>query len=396
VTRPHPGEGGPTAYRRLATRPVLAWALVLVGTRLPVAMAPLALVFLVRERPAGYSVGAGLAAVYVLGEITGAVLLGPRLAPDRARRQLGVGLAVGAGAFAGLGLLPHAHPVVLGAFALLAGFAPAAAPGGLRTLLVSQLPDDLVAAALSTEAVLNSAVWAVSPALVGVLALGVVPWLPLVVAAACMAAAAVGLRAMPRGWPPDAPDRRGSSLVRTLVRAWPVYLSAAASMSVLALAELVLPALLEQRGIAVGWAGALLAGFAVAAATGAALYGVRSAWPGSSRAQGTVLLLATAGCTAGLAVAGTLAWIATALLLAGLLGAGVQVTRSLSLRAVLPPSAHAAAYSVLYAAGAVGYATSAVLAGVVQSLAPASVAVLAGVGLTLVLIGVAAVGERGS
>jgi hypothetical protein len=384
------------AYRRLATRPVLAWALVMVGTRLPVAMAPLALVFLVRERPAGYPVGAGLAAVYVLGEITGAVLLGPRLAPDRARRQLGVGLVVGAGAFAGLGLLPHADPVVLGAMAVLAGCAPAAAPGGLRTLLVSRLPDDLVATALSGEAVLNSVVWAVSPALVGVLALGVVPWVPLLVAAGLMAAAAVGLRALPRGWAADAPARQDTSLVRTLTRAWPVYLSATASMSVLALAELVLPALLEQRAIAVGWAGALLAGFAVAAAAGAALYGVRSAWPGSLRTQGTVLLLAVAGCTAGLATAGSLPWIAAALLLGGLLGAGVQVTRSLSLRAVLPPSAHAAAYSVLYAAGAVGYATSAALAGAVQSVAPASVAVLVGVGLTLLLIAVTAVGERRS
>ena len=118
------------AYRRLATRPVLAWALVMLGTRLPVAMAPLALVFLVRERPGGYSVGAALAAVYVLGEITGATLLGPRLAADRARRQLIAGLAVGAVAFAGLGSLPQAHPVLLGALAFVAGFAPAAAPGG--------------------------------------------------------------------------------------------------------------------------------------------------------------------------------------------------------------------------------------------------------------------------
>jgi hypothetical protein len=122
---------------------------------------------------------------------------------------------------------------------------------------------------------------------------------------------------------------------------------------------------------------------------------VRSAWPGSLRTQSTVLLLATAGCTAGLATAGTPAWIATALLLAGRLGAGVQVTRSLSLRAILPPSAHAAAYSVLYAAGAVGYAVSAVVAGAVQSAAPASDAVLVGTGLTLLLIAVGAVGEHG-
>jgi hypothetical protein len=50
------------SYRQLATRPVLKWALVAIGARLPVAMTPLALVFLVRDRPGGYALGAGLAA----------------------------------------------------------------------------------------------------------------------------------------------------------------------------------------------------------------------------------------------------------------------------------------------------------------------------------------------
>ncbi|MGY1579847.1 hypothetical protein [Streptomyces sp. MN13] len=58
-------------YRDLATRPVLTWSLVAVAARMPVAMAPLAVVFLVRERPGGYSLGALLAAAYVLGEIVG-------------------------------------------------------------------------------------------------------------------------------------------------------------------------------------------------------------------------------------------------------------------------------------------------------------------------------------
>ncbi|HZE38751.1 MAG TPA: MFS transporter, partial [Stackebrandtia sp.] len=85
-------------YRQLATRPVLTWALVAVGARLPVAAAPLALVFLVRQRDGGYAIGAGLGASYVVGEVIGAVVLGSRLAPDRARRQLAAGLAVGAAA----------------------------------------------------------------------------------------------------------------------------------------------------------------------------------------------------------------------------------------------------------------------------------------------------------
>lgn len=73
--------------------------------------------------------------------------------------------------------------------------------------------------------------------------------------------------------------------------------------------------------------------------------------------------------------------------------AGVQLTRNLSLRETLPPSAHAAGYSVMYAATAVGYAASATLAGTVQRAASPSVAMLTGVGLTLLLTAASAVGE---
>ncbi|TDC18521.1 MFS transporter [Streptomyces sp. 8K308] len=380
-------------YRQLATRPVVGWGLVAVGARLPVAMAPLAFVFLVRERPGGSALGAGIAAVYVIGEVVGAAVLGPRLRPVRARGQLAGGLAIGACAFAALGLLPDAHPVVLGALAALAGAAPAAAPGGLRALLTAQLPEALAVTALSAESMLTNVVWAVAPALVGALALGLAPPLPLLLAAVLMAAATAGLWALPVGWPADAGDRRGASMGRTLAGAWPIYLTGAAAMALLALAELVLPALLEQRAIGVGWAGPLLAGYSVAAATGAVLYGARGTWPGSLRAQSLVLLLGVTGCVAFAATAGSLPWIAGALLVAGLLQSGVQVSRTLALREALPPSTHAAAYSVLYAVVGVGYAASAALAGAVQSAAPPSVAVLVGVGLTLLLVAASALGE---
>ncbi|MFD5316061.1 MFS transporter [Streptomyces sp. NPDC127098] len=380
-------------YRELATRPVLFWVLVAVGARLPVAMAPLAFVFLVRERPDGSALGAGIAAAYVIGEVVGAVALGPRLRPARARGQLAAGLAGGACAFAGIGLLPDAHPVLLGALAALSGAVPAAAPGGLRALLTAPLPEELVVKALSVESVLTYAVWAAAPALVGGLALGVGPALPLLLAALLMAAATVGLWALPAGWQAEPDDRRGASMARTLVRAWPVYLTGAAAMSLLALAELVLPALLEQRAIGVGWTGPLLAGYSVAAAAGAALYGLRDSWPGSLRTQSLVLLLAVTGCVAFAATARSLPWIAGALLVAGLLQAGVLVTRVLSLRAALPPSAHAAAYSVMYAVVGVGYGGSAALAGAVQSAATPSVTVLAGVGFTLLLVAASALGD---
>jgi MFS family permease len=138
-------------YRDVASPQVLVWACTSVGARMPVAMAPLALVFLVRERPGGYALGAALAAAYVIGEIVGAPVLGMRLPPERARPRLAVGLAAGACGFAGLGVFPDAPSLVLGAFAFLAGAAPAAATGGLRALLTELVPERAVAQALSTE-----------------------------------------------------------------------------------------------------------------------------------------------------------------------------------------------------------------------------------------------------
>jgi hypothetical protein len=381
------------SYRLLATRPMASWALVAIGARLPVAMTPLALVFLVRHRPGGYALGAVLAAAYVIGEVVGAAVLGPRLNPQRARAQLTAGLALGACAFAGLGLLPRAHSLVLAIFAVLAGAIPAAAPGGLRTLLISQIPDTLIVKALSAESVFSFCLWTTAPALTVGLALSVAPSVPLLLAAALMAAAAVGMWVLPAKWRTDKGDRQGVSMARTLARAWPIYITCAAVAALPALTELALPALLGQRAIGVGWAGPLLAGFSIASALGAALYGARGRWPGSLRTQSLVLLLGVTACVTLTATLPSLAWIAGSLVLGGLLASGVMVTRNLSLRDTLPPSAHAAGYSVLYAAGGVGYAASAALAGAVQSAASPSDAILAGVGLTLLLTAASALGE---
>lgn len=122
----------------------------------PVAMAPLALVWFGRGRPGGHALGGALAAAYVAGEVLGAgFLIGPRLATAHVRGQLIAGLASGAIAFTGLGMLDHAHPWILAALALVAGAAPSAAPGGLRALLIAQLPEGLAVKAISVESVLN-------------------------------------------------------------------------------------------------------------------------------------------------------------------------------------------------------------------------------------------------
>lgn len=379
-------------YREVVSGGVARWGIVAVGARMPVAAAPLALVFLVRERPGGYVLGAALAAAYVVGEIIGAPLLGMRIRAERARPQLAVGLGVGALAFVGLGALPDAHPVVLGSLAFLAGAGPAAAPGGLRALLTGLVPEKAVAQALAVESMLTFAIWAVAPAAVTGLALGVSAVLPLLLAGLLMGASVAGLWMLPAGWESDADDRGGESMARILVRAWPVFVTGAASLSMLALAELVLPALLEQRGIAVGWAGPLLAGLAVGSAAGSFVYGLRR-WPGRLRTQSMVLMFGLCGCLGLVAVVPGVGWMFGVLGVAGVLQAGAMLTRNLSLRELLPPSALAAGYSVMYAAVGAGYAASGSLAGGLLSVVPPSTAILAGVALGVVLTVIGVLGE---
>lgn len=381
------------SYRELVTRPVLAWCAVAVTGRLPVAMAPLALVFLVRERPGGYTLGAVLAAAYVLGEIVAAPVLGMRTKAERARPQLAAGLAAGAAGFAGPALAPGAHPVVLGAFAFLAGAGPAAVPGALRALLTGLVPERAVTQAMSVESILTFAIWAAAPALVTGLALGAGPGVPLLLQAVLMATATAGLWLLPPGWA-TGPQDRGASARRALLRAWPVYVLGAAGLSLLALAELILPALLDQRGIGIGWAGPLLAGFSLGSAAGAFVYGLRSRWPGSLPVQSVVLVL---GVTAGVALLAVLPWtaaLAGVLIAAGLLQAPAMLTRNLALRQILPPSALAAGYSVMYAAVGAGYAVSGSLAGALLKVVAPSTAILYGVALTVLLTAVGAAGER--
>ncbi|WP_327129412.1 hypothetical protein [Streptomyces sp. NBC_01727] len=262
-------------------------------------------------------------------------------------------------------------------------------------MLTEQLDDELTTKALSAESMHTRLTWTLAPAVAGTLAVGVAPGAPMLFAGTLMAIAVGGLRWLPRGWEADGSDRGGISIVRTLATAWPVFVSGSAAMSLLALAELVLPALLQQRGIGAGWAGPLLAGYSLAAAAGAFLYGMRS-WPGRLHVQGFVLLLGVSACVAVCGVLSALGWIAAALLTAGLLASGLQVVQSLGLREALPPSALAAGYSVMYAAVGAGYVGSASLSSAVLSVASPASALLCGVALTLVLAAVSALGERNS
>lgn len=125
-----------TGYREFTAARFVLWAAVALSSKLPVAMAPLALVFLVRDTGGGYAFGAILAGVYVAGEVVGAPILGRRYSQSNSKREISAGLAIGALAFASLTWTATAAawlPILL---AFLAGAAPAASTGAVRMMLL--------------------------------------------------------------------------------------------------------------------------------------------------------------------------------------------------------------------------------------------------------------------
>ncbi|WP_199549282.1 MFS transporter, partial [Streptomyces sp. N35] len=328
------------------------------------------------------------------GDTARAAVRGARPRPERARGQRACGPAGGGAGFLLLALAPGAPAGVLGVGAFVAGAAPAGAAGGLRALLQAMVPERAVAQAMSFETMLNSAIWAVSPVAAAWLALGVAPYTPMLLATVLVLVAAAGLWLLPAGWQAEEHEPGNGSKARVLARAWPAYVMGAATMCLLALAEIALPALLEQRDFGVGLAGPLLAAFAMASAVGAFVYGMRAAWPGRLATQSAVLLVGVSACVTVVAVTPSVIAIAAGLTLAGVLQAGALLTRNLALRATLPASALAAGYSVMYAAVGAGYALSGSLAGLLMNLTTASNAILAGVALTLALTAVGLLGDR--
>ncbi len=91
-----------------------------------------------------------------------------------------------------------------------------------------------------------------------------------------------------------------------------------------------------------------------------------------------VLMFAVSACLAAVAVLPGVGWLLAVLGVAGVLQAGAMLTRNLSLREVLPPSALAAGYSVMYAAVGAGYAASGSLAGGLLSVVSPSTAIWRG------------------
>lgn len=382
------------SYRRLLTRKTAAWSLVASSSRLPNAMAPLAMVFLGRAGAGGYSAGTVLAACFVIGEVLGSSLLGTLSHPRRLRLNMAIGFAAGAAAFGSLAIFPDSPLVLLGVAAAVGGGAPALSPGGLRTILSRIVAERDVSRAFSVDGTVQELLWLAAPGLVVLLAVDVSSAAPMALCALSMALACVATVLLP----PSREQAGGAAAsarptAAVLAGAWPIYLTSAAAMSLMAVTELVLPALLQSRNEPVGYAGVLLMVFAAVSAAASFGYGMRSWW-GTARTQSLLCLLLTAGCVAVVAVGPNLMVITAGLLLAGAFQAVVLITRNLSLRAALPEAAHTAGYSIQYAVQGIGYAVAAIFAGVVLAHGTPGMAMIGGVVLTVLLAAVSTAAER--
>ncbi|WIB65844.1 MFS transporter [Curtobacterium sp. MCBD17_040] len=384
-----------TRYR-FTTRPTfLLWVLFAVAIRIPNASAPLAMVFLGHGATGTYASGGAIAAAFVIGEVAGSALLGWIGRDDRVRRDVTIGLIVGGIGFAVLASSSLVGYPALIIGAVLAGAGPAQSGGALRAALGRIVAEVDLPRAYSIDSVLTELVWLIAPALVAFAAVAVSPYAVLILNASLLGVAAV--LALSRGGRLLAADDSATSTQATsprtaLLSAWPVYLTSAAALSLLAVAELVLPSLLVERGYNAGWSGALLAVFAGASALASLIYGARR-WPGTVRTQSFTLLIGTAAALAAMAFAPTVVLIGVALVLAGVFQAVVMITRNLTLRAELPTEQHTAGFTIMYSVQGAGYAASAILASAVLDRSGAPAAIGAGIAVMAALTAVSIIGE---
>lgn len=213
---------------------------------------------------------------------------------------------------------------------------------------------------------MTTLLWAIGPAVVGLVALvsGAV-WPVLVIAAVALAGAfAASALHDPGPAPAD-----GSGHPRVWRLGWPALCQEGAVMMCVGAAYTGLPVLLETVGSAAGAAGSVLAVFAMAGLAGGLVYGSRR-WPGAYRDQSTVLVLAVTVLVGAAVVMPVAAFVIGLLVLSGVAGTPALTARAAGMRELLPERVWATGFSWLYAAGGVGFglaAAATVVGGVAEA-----------------------------
>ncbi|MET8370602.1 MFS transporter [Micromonospora profundi] len=383
-------QGRPSGYLSVLRSPgMAAWFAAVVCQRLPIAMAPLALVLLGREVTGSFSVGALLAGAFALAEAAAAGVMGRRFDRRPAGPELRLVLAVQAVALlalVGVSRVLDGAVVVIGmvVLAALAGAVASGAHGGLRALVVRSVSQESQHSALGLEASMTALMWAVGPAVIGALAFLGGPAVSLAVTAGVAGVGVLVAGALVDPGRAATDPGHGDSVWRL---SWPAMTHEAAVLLTVGAAYTALPALLERLGGDADLSGLALGGFAVAGIAGGIVYGGRR-WPASYHSQTTVLILVLCAMVLAAAVAGTVPLVIALLLVGGFASTPALTARGAGLQQMLPESQWSAGFSGLYAAGGIGFGLAGLvvaplLASVGPHVALAACALLAA-GLTVV------------
>jgi hypothetical protein len=353
-----------SSYRGLIVLPQWRrWTCATGASRLPVAMAPLALVFLGQAATGSFATGSIMASAFTFSEALAAPVCG-RIISRRPDLRTGVVMSLAAAALLLLALgiggraaVPAAGLITLSA---AAGAVPAGVQGSLRAMLARLVPGHLQEIAYAADSTLLEVEWAAAPALVALCALAGAPSAALVaMSAAALAALALVRTLPPMPAPASTPAAAGGG---TRAPAWraPAALGAYLASLILGYAEgtvnLALPPLLQHIGSGAGNAGFLLAGLSAASAAG----GFGSGWlsgklPPAGPARGGVLLVGLGLLILPIAAASSLTEAAAAVAGFGLLVAPVNAIRSYQLARAIPAASHPEGFSALYGANGIGY-----------------------------------------
>jgi MFS family permease len=406
----------PVTYRQVvATAGWRPWALTTLLSRVPDAMAPLALVLL-GHQAGSFAIGGLASGAHAITEAALAPWLGALADRWRPHRYVRAALAARAVTYAVLAVTATAvPPAVLVVLAGIAGGVGAGIPGQLRALLARMTEQRLLHPAMSLDTTLLELAWTVAPA--GVAALAALGDARLAVAAMAVLAATAALTALRlpaappvedrsasaaapagdrRSAAPPAADEQPSTAVSTEDRLSSVTVSAdnepsSAAVSAedepssaagppsgaaltrtlwraaapsLALGmvggfsggalDTAVPPTLDSIGSAASLAGVLFTGYSLASLLGGLVYGARR-WPGPVHRQAAVLLTLLCAVLLPAALVPSLPVVAVCVVAAGLFAAPQITARSLALQQDLPEAAWSAGFSSLYAANGAGY-----------------------------------------
>jgi MFS family permease len=338
--------------------------------RFPIGVNALAIVLYLRAERGSFAVAGAVAGALAAGSGVGAPVQGRMVDAFGQRRvlvPLGIVHATALGALVA-STEAGAPAAVLGAFALLAGFAIPPTSSVLRSMWPDLLRDrpQLIQAAYALDSVLIELIFIGGPLVTALIATALEPPAALALSAASVVAGTVAFTALPpsRAVRPQ-PDRLragalgalGSPGVRTLV-----LTSLPAGIGI-GICEVTLPAFSDASGAA-ATAGVLLAIWSLGSAAGGLVYGALPNRPPLNRVHLAVTALLPLGLLP-MAAAPSVAVMALLVIPAGMFIAPLLATRNELVGWVAPEGARTEAYTWPLTAFVGGIAVGSALAGVI-------------------------------